>query len=458
MNLQPLPAPYLADPKIASLGAQIGDPVRAASFPKAVLRFRNDRWAASVGLENLSDTQWIDHFGRFTPLPGNLPEPLALRYHGHQFRVYNPNIGDGRGFLFAQLRDHEHRLLDLGTKGTGTTPYSRDGDGKLTLKGAVREILATEMLEALGVETSKTFSVVETGEELWRGDEPSPTRSAVLVRLSHSHIRIGTFQRIAFEDDAERMSALVHYVLTELYGATPGENPAAQLMQFAVGRIADQAAAFMVAGFVHGVLNTDNINITGESFDYGPWRFNPTWNPHFTAAYFDQNGLYAFARQPEAMHWNLAQLAISLRLICDSAPLVEALESYGARFQAALVRRFLWRLGVKTNGFDADRALVEAAEKAMIHSDIPIAEFFARHRGGHIPGHWSGEHYAGFTALLESYQSNITDDADGSLPTCSMLIDEVETIWAAIAERDDWTPLHDKVNAIRQHGRALRER
>ncbi|MFM2256877.1 MAG: hypothetical protein RIQ28_724, partial [Pseudomonadota bacterium] len=189
MNLQPSPAPYLADPKIASLGAQIGDPVRAAPFPKAVLRFRNDRWAASVGLDDLSDTQWIEHFGRFTPLPGNLPEPLALRYHGHQFRVYNPNIGDGRGFLFAQLRDHEHRLLDLGTKGTGTTPYSRDGDGKLTLKGAVREILATEMLEALGVETSKTFSVVETGEELWRGDEPSPTRSAVLVRLSHSHIR-----------------------------------------------------------------------------------------------------------------------------------------------------------------------------------------------------------------------------------------------------------------------------
>jgi uncharacterized protein YdiU (UPF0061 family) len=328
----------------------------------------------------------------------------------------------------------------------------------LTLKGAVREILATEMLEALGVETSKTFSVVETGEELWRGDEPSPTRSAVLVRLSHSHIRIGTFQRIAFEDDAERMSALVHYVLTNLYGATPEENPAAQLMQLAVGRIADQAAAFMVAGFVHGVLNTDNINITGESFDYGPWRFNPTWNPHFTAAYFDQNGLYAFARQPEAMHWNLAQLAISLRLICDSAPLVEALESYGARFQAALVRRFLWRLGVKTNGFDADRALVEAAEKAMIHSDIPIAEFFAQHRGGRIPNHWSGEHYASFTALLEGYQSNMTDDADGSLPTCSMLIDEVETIWAAIAERDDWTPLHDKVNAIRQHGRALRER
>src|SRR5690606_19132224 len=130
----------------------------------------------AVGLEALDDAEWISHFGGFRPLPDNLERPLALRYHGHQFRVYNPEIGDGRGFLFAQIRDGAGRLLDLGTKGSGVTPYSRQGDGRLTLKGAVREVLATEMLEALGVYTSKTFSVVETGEQLWRGDEPSPTR------------------------------------------------------------------------------------------------------------------------------------------------------------------------------------------------------------------------------------------------------------------------------------------
>ena len=146
-------------------------------------------------------TEWSAHFGRFEPLPDSLAAPLALRYHGHQFRVYNPDIGDGRGFLFAQLRDERGRLLDLGTKGSGTTPYSRSGDGRLTLKGAVREMLASEMLEALGVTTSRTFSIVETHEELWRGDEPSPTRSAVLVRLSHGHIRIGSFQRLAAKGD-----------------------------------------------------------------------------------------------------------------------------------------------------------------------------------------------------------------------------------------------------------------
>jgi serine/tyrosine/threonine adenylyltransferase len=320
MNIKPETAPYNPDVKIASLGEKIGDAVKAAHFPETILRFRNDRWAATVGLDSLTDAQWVDHFGRFEPLPENMPNPLALRYHGHQFRHYNPNIGDGRGFLFAQLRDHKCRLLDLATKGSGTTPYSRDGDGRLTLKGGVREILATEMLEALGVETSKTFSLIETGEALMRGDEPSPTRSAVLVRLSHSHIRFGSFQRIASEGDAQMMEQLVAYSLRELYAI---DGDAATLLNLAVERVADQAAAYMVAGFVHGVLNTDNINITGESFDYGPWRFTPFWEPGFTAAYFDHQGLYAFGRQAEAMHWNLGQLAVSLRLVCEAPPCIK---------------------------------------------------------------------------------------------------------------------------------------
>src|SRR6201999_2124787 len=121
------------------------------------LRYRNDRAARTVGLDHLSDAEWVAHFGRFGPLPDNLRQPLALRYHGHQFRVYNPKIGDGRGFLFAQMRDGNGRLMDLGTKGSGQTPWSRFGDGRLTLKGGVREVLATAMLEALGVPTSKSF-------------------------------------------------------------------------------------------------------------------------------------------------------------------------------------------------------------------------------------------------------------------------------------------------------------
>jgi uncharacterized protein YdiU (UPF0061 family) len=214
-------APYRGDPAILAVADWLASPVEAAPFPETRIRFRNDHAAASVGLAGLDDAAWAAHFGRFVPLAENLSGPLALKYHGHQFRVYNPEIGDGRGFLFAQMRGSDGRLMDLGTKGSGTTPYSRAGDGRLTLKGAVREILATEMLEALGVNTSKTFSVIETGESLWRNDEPSPTRSAVLVRLSHSHIRIGTFQRLLAIEDADSMAALVDYCLTHFPGPPP---------------------------------------------------------------------------------------------------------------------------------------------------------------------------------------------------------------------------------------------
>ena len=282
------PSPhYRADPRILSLGTDFYDPVEPAPFPRCEPRFVNQRWAERVGLGDLEPARWAQHFCRFEPLPANLEQPLALRYHGHQFRVYNPEIGDGRGFTFAQLRDDRDRLLDLGTKGSGQTPYSRHADGRLTLKGGVREVLATEMLEALGVNTSKSFALFETGEQLERGDEPSPTRSSVLTRLSHGHIRIGTFQRLAFFGDVENINKLVRYCLDNLYDEQPSDDDAAnalRLFDLASSATAILAASYMAAGFVHGVLNSDNISITGESFDYGPWRFTPDWDPEFTAA------------------------------------------------------------------------------------------------------------------------------------------------------------------------------
>ncbi|MGB5079104.1 MAG: YdiU family protein [Sphingorhabdus sp.] len=465
MQINISPSPYRPDPKISNFFAEacspgkIGDVVKAADFPKTILRFRNDFWAATVGLDHLSDTDWTKHFGRFDPLPGNMSEPLALRYHGHQFRVYNPGIGDGRGFLFAQLRDGSGRLLDLGTKGSGTTPYSRRGDGRLTLKGGVREILATEMLHALGVNTSKSFSLVETGEELMRGDEPSPTRSAVLVRLSHGHIRIGTFQRISAEGDKAMMEHLVGYCLAHLFEQVPDASPATQMLNLVVENVAELAASYMVAGFVHGVLNSDNINITGESFDYGPWRFTQYWDPRFTAAYFDENGLYAFGRQAEAVHWNLGQLAVSLRLICEAPGLVEALERFPTLFQAAIIKRFLWRLGVESQGPDLDRQLVEAGERLMARHRIPIDQFFHQHRGGRLPiGDADSEAIQNFRNILSNYEhrGTATHPYWSDPVPCSMLIDEVEEIWSAISERDDWCPLRAKIEDIRRMGSAHR--
>ncbi|HEX7874629.1 MAG TPA: YdiU family protein [Sphingobium sp.] len=447
---------------IADIGDFIGVPVQSADFPDHILRFRNNRAAATVGLDDLGDAEWVDYFGRFQPLDGSLPQPLALRYHGHQFRHYNPDIGDGRGFLHAQLLEREDaggRLLDLGTKGSGQTPYSRFGDGRLTLKGGMREILASEMLEALGVPTSRTFSVIETGEALERNDEPSPTRAAVLVRLSHGHIRIGSFQRLATLEEPDNLRRLVEYSLRRLYGEEPGDDPAVQLYTRVVARCADLAASYLVAGFVHGVLNSDNIAITGESFDYGPWRFAPKWDNDFTAAYFDHQGLYSFGRQPEAIQWDLAQLAVSLSGLTKEDGLVDLFHSFPDIFRARFSARFLWRLGLETEDAAVASDLAAAAAGAMIRSGVGIDRFFFDWRGGRAV---SGDTYAGEGwDAVRGLADRCTPLADalaqpywqGGEP-CSMLIDEVETLWSAIDGPDDWEPLRRKVDAIRIMGDA----
>jgi uncharacterized protein YdiU (UPF0061 family) len=447
------PQAYRPETALLDLGPTFWDPVAAADFPETTLRFRNDAAAREVGLDTLDDAEWTGAFGQFVPLPGTLPQPLALRYHGHQFRQYNPEIGDGRGFTFAQMRDRAGRLMDLGTKGSGQTPHSRFGDGRLTLKGGVREILATEMLEALNVPTSRTLSLVETGEDLTRGDEPSPTRSAVMVRLSHGHIRIGTFQRLAYLQDEEGMRAAVRYVLRNLYGEET-DDPL-RLLDLVVGRTATLAARYMAAGFVHGVLNSDNINVTGESFDYGPWRFAPTWDPAFTAAYFDHAGLYAFGRQPEAIHWDVMQLAASLRLIAESDPLIALLEGFGPRYAPQIADALLWRMGAVPRGGDEDRALVQVMERALRTTSVPMDRFFFDVFGGALPDSYGSE-WDGLRGALAPYAPR-KDRAHAYWQgaPCSMLIDEVEAIWAPIAEADDWSALHAKVAAIRAMGQAL---
>ena len=470
----PVTARYRPDPRYLELGDGFADVVAAAKFPRHVLRLRNDRWAARVGLDGLTDDEWAAHFAGFAALPGNLPRPLALRYHGHQFGAYNPGLGDGRGFLFAQLRDDADRLLDLGTKGSGQTPYARGGDGRLTLKGGAREVLASEQLEALGVDTCKTFSLFETGERLHRGDEPSPTRSSVLVRLSHSHVRFGTFQRLAHLREHARLARLVDHVVAYYHPQARREDPVAttaELLRAVARRAADTVAGWMVAGFVHGVLNTDNMNITGESFDYGPWRFVPTFDLEFVAAYFDETGLYAYGRQPQAVLWNLERLAEALLPLAPKEPLLAALQDYGPAYAEALCRRFLARLGLRSRGAGPDEALVDAAYAFMHRSQVGHDRFFFDWYGGEasavraLAGPESGCYgatgpagaaFAGLRAAWAAYEpaapERLADPYYAGAGPCSLLVEEVEAIWAAIAGQDDWGPLHAKVAEIRRFG------
>jgi uncharacterized protein YdiU (UPF0061 family) len=460
----PVSPAYRPDPQFPALGPEYADPVRAADFPKTILRYRNDRAAASVGLDGLSDAEWLAHFGRFEPLPGNIDPPLALRYHGHQFRTYNPELGDGRGFLFAQLREAgTGRLLDLGTKGSGETPWSRSGDGRLTLKGGMREVLATAMLEALGVPTSRSFSLVETGEALMRGDEPSPTRSAVLTRLSHSHIRFGTFQRHAYFEATDRIEALTRHVLATYYpDLGVGDDPYTVLLEAVVARMARLTARWMAAGFVHGVLNTDNMSITGESFDYGPYRFLPKSDPNFTAAYFDQNGLYSFGRQPEAVFWNLQQLTGCLAMAGKSDPLIEVLNGFGPAYRRELVAAMLDRLGVAPRGSDDDQALVQASFAALAEGGERLRwePFFfdwftgdpARALSGPRAALYADEAFAPFRERLAGFAADrperLADPYFAQPEPQELLYDEIEAIWAPIAQADDWSAFAAKLAAV----------
>jgi uncharacterized protein YdiU (UPF0061 family) len=218
----------------------------------------------------------------------------------------------------------------------------------------------------------------------------------------------------------------------------------------------------MAAGFVHGVLNTDNINITGECFDYGPWRFTPAWSPDFTAAYFDHQGLYSFGRQAEALQWNVFQLGGALRLITPLDAIKPPLAAFADRYQAALATALFARLGVTPRGDAADTALVKAIEAALVTTQINPDRFWFDWRGGArrsaspADALYDGPDFAAFRAAVAPYAGAVpTHPYWADAAPCTMLIDEVEALWAPIAADDDWAPLHAKIAAIRRMGEAM---
>jgi len=309
------------EPSIENLGHDdYYDVVTAEDFPMHELRWRNDDVLRNLGLDpvGVQDSDFIEAFGQFK---GRSPF-MALRYHGYQFGHYNPQLGDGRGFLYGQVYGIDGKLYDLGTKGSGRTPYSRGGDGRLTLKGGIREVLAAEMLHRMGVRTSRCLSLIETGEGLYRGDEPSPTRSSVMIRVQESHIRFGTFERLDYLGRRDLIARLLDHVIEVYYPHLANEIDRYVLFYAElVERVAVLAAQWMAAGFCHAVLNTDNMAITGESFDYGPFAFIPALDPDFTAAYFDQGGRYAYGNQSAMCQWNLQMLLSPLRQVASTADL-----------------------------------------------------------------------------------------------------------------------------------------
>lgn len=437
---------------ILQLGSDFYDPVQPADFPKDTLRY----WNESVPVQHTKQ-----HFVKFNPLPDNLQEPLALRYHGHQFQHYNPDLGDGRGFLFAQVK-HNNQWYDFGTKGSGQTPYSRAGDGRLTLKGAYRESLATELLESLGVNTSKTLCFFETGENLTRYDEPSPTRSAVLTRFSLGHIRIGTFQRLAYFNQVDNIKKLTSYCaffyypeLTEF--ADDSEKLASEFYAGVIKRNAKLVAQVMIAGFVHGVLNTDNINIAGELFDYGPYRFLPYYDPEFTAAYFDHQKLYCYGRQPASFAWALHQLGGVLKHVHPSLDINKHLEKFSVHFNEEIQKAFFNRLNLSPRSAEENSRLLASFFQMISETEVHFEQaFFDFHSKRALSDHTKLKYEktgADFFSRLESFDVYDLEKANhayfkNDVPL-TLLIDEIEALWRPIAETDDWSPYEKKLQSLR---------
>ncbi|MBF2075100.1 MAG: YdiU family protein [Synechococcales cyanobacterium C42_A2020_086] len=471
-----LALPY--EPAFEQLGADYYDVVTAAEFPCHILRFRNDAVLRHLGLEpqQVTDQDFIAAFGQFQ---GRQPF-LAMRYHGYQFGEYNPRLGDGRGFLYGQVRGRDGELYDLGTKGSGTTPYSRGADGRLTLKGGVREVLAAEMLHRLGVRTSRCLSLIETGEALWRGDEPSPTRSSVMIRFSRSHIRFGTFERLHYLGRTDLIQKLLDHVIQIYYPHLQDQDDAyLRFYTELVQRVADLTAQWMAVGFCHAVLNTDNMSVTGESFDYGPYAFIDKFDPQFTAAYFDYFGRYCYANQPAACLWNLQMLQVPLKAVIDPFAMEQALTRFDDHYQTIYRRWMLRKLGFEV-GIDQvpdeiGDELLKRTLQWLWESKVGYHEFFALLRQHFDPSwrdedteilppvpvladasenastrfdQWRSFYQQVLRSLPETELEAIARRLRQHNPLTVITRPEIEAVWEPITQDDNWVPFEQLLKRI----------
>ena len=458
------------EPAIEALGSDYFDQVTADEFPQHILRFRNDLLLPLLGLDPqvITDTDFIEAFGKFQ---GRQPL-LALRYHGYQFGQYNPSLGDGRGFLYGQVRGTDGELYDFGTKGSGTTPYSRGGDGRLTLKGGVREVLAAEALHQMGVRTSRCLSMIETGEQLWRGDEPSPTRSSVMVRFNRSHIRFGTFERLHYIERPDLIKKLLDHVIEYYYPDLQGTDKYILFYAQLVKRVAELTAQWMAAGFCHGVLNTDNMSITGESFDYGPYAFIPSYNPQFTAAYFDYYRRYSYGNQPAICKLNLELLQVPLEVVIEPGDMEAGLAMFDEYYNAEYRQLMLRKLGVFQIDSNAEE-LLNLTIEFLKTTQIGYHDFFAKltemfstvwskdinsilsnpnfletNTSSELLGDWLNLYHKILTNVTQSEMNDVIEQMKRSNPKTVLLRPVIESIWEPIANEDNWQPFNDLLTQI----------
>lgn len=306
-------------------------------------------------------------------------EPLAMAYAGHQFGGFVPQLGDGRAILLGEILDPQGERFDIQLKGSGRTPYSRAGDGRAWLGPVLREYIVGEAMHALGIPTTRALAAVATGEPVYRETE---LPGAVLTRVARSHVRVGTFEYFSARRDTEAVRRLADYVIARHYPEAQGEErPYRALLDSVIARQAELIARWLGVGFIHGVMNTDNMSIAGETIDYGPCAFMDAYHPGTVYSSIDRGGRYAYGNQPRIAQWNLSRLAQSLLPLLDEdqdKALEEAqaaIDAFPERFEQAYLGRFRAKLGLlQTHADDAD--LIAALLEAMAETGADFTNSF----------------------------------------------------------------------------------
>jgi len=368
------------------------------------------------------DADWLASREGTEALAGNrLPEgaePIATVYAGHQFGGWAPQLGDGRAILLGEVIGRDGLRYDIQLKGSGPTPYSRGGDGRAPLGPVLREYIVSEAMAALGIPTTRSLAAVTTGEPVYRQvAEPG----AVLTRVARSHIRIGTFQYFLAQGDIEALRLLVNYVIERHYPDAAGaENPAKAMLEGVIARQAGLLAQWQLVGFIHGVMNTDNMLLSGETIDYGPCAFMDSYDPATVYSSIDHQGRYAYGNQPGIAHWNLARLAQALLPVMhedEQQALTlaqESLDAFPGLFQAAYRGGMARKLGVSGIEEEDDRLAADLLElMAQEQADFTLA--FRRLADLAAPESAPGvgdlfEFPASFAPWLERWRKRIASD------------------------------------------------
>lgn len=307
-------------------------------------------------------------------------EPLAMVYSGHQFGIYNPQLGDGRGILLGEVTNTQGEHWDIHLKGAGRTPYSRFGDGRAVLRSCIREYLGSEALHYLGIPTSRALCIFGSREPVQR---ETIEQGAALIRLSPSHIRFGSFEFFYYRRMEQELHALADFVIAHHYPQfQQADNPYTELFRTVVATTASLIAQWQAVGFAHGVMNTDNMSILGITFDYGPFGFMEDFEPGYICNHSDHDGRYAFHQQPGIALWNLNALAQALTPLVPQKDLIEALQRYESCLVTAFHQRMYEKLGLN-NPTHEDESLIRDL-LGLLSDNHPDYTIFFR-RLSHLP-------------------------------------------------------------------------